>query len=281
MPSFKPVNSLDQATCGWDKVDDFSSKNQLVHFEGKNYTIIAKEQRNVSSSKKMLYKVLNVLSFGILTACSKNVKNICLKGKETVRFAILIPDTNSSSTNSTSTLAPALLKTQATPQNQIDAEEKISTTFNNNKDEILKSQKQLAKVDKDINAEKEKITQILNKMEIATQRIENGYSFKEVNDLSNQRLEIVSGSFSPEMSRQVAYKALERKDVLVVSNGPTEIDACDEEIKEKVKERNSIINNINGTKYSVKLEIDAACAGLPVGFRNSQHVKYSKPMDAL
>jgi hypothetical protein len=43
----------------------------------------------------LIYKILNVLSLGILSACSKNIKNIITKGKETIRFAISVPNSPS------------------------------------------------------------------------------------------------------------------------------------------------------------------------------------------
>ncbi len=279
MQSFKPVQSQSQAACGWDKVPNFSSKNRKVEYNGKSYTIIAKEQRLVSTSEKIFYKILNFMTFGILSACSKNVKNICTKGKETIRFAT--PNVNSNS--STISVASSTLP-NAIQNNQTAALKKIDKAFEVQDVRVKDALKQLAQINMEIKAEKHIISQFQQKIEIAKKRLASGYSQEEINKCAQENLKTTFNPmdfFGLEGCKRVALMNFRREDEKAILSAENGISKSEQLIVGLNSMKWKFKHQIADAEKKMATEIDAACINLSNDFRDSQQTYYTAMFSAF
>lgn len=125
----KYVNEISKATCGGKRVQNFESKNREIFHHGKRYTIINKEEWKASTPKRVFWSVVSVCTLGAPCLLSKDIQNICFKGKESALFAVLNRNQRSTQIQKPVQVVP--------PAGEPIAIQKIDEAFNLRKNEVM------------------------------------------------------------------------------------------------------------------------------------------------
>lgn len=185
--SIKYVDKISKATCGGKRVQNFESKNREIFHHGKRYTIINKEEWKASTPKRVFWSVVSVCTLGAPCLLSKDIQNICFKGKESALFAVL-----NRNHPTTQIQTPVQKPVQVVPPaGEPIATQKIDEAFNLRKNEVMEIVTRLENEINDLkaqNAAKQKEVDELNGKE-------NKWAAKEIpNDEIDQEFERIMKS---------------------------------------------------------------------------------------
>lgn len=288
MPLFITVESRSTPppTQGWSQVHQFKSKNTVRTYNGKNYTIFSKEQRIVSKAEQTFYKILNILIFGILAALSKNVKNICTKGKETRRFALLAKNSTPSIPVPLSPKSTSTVVTSKTLVNEAEVIAKMDALFNTAKEEIEGYKKELADHAIQVDVCKEKHLEQKAIIRKAKERLENGIPSSEVNQKAQSYFEeakemSAEGVFTFEECKKMAEDELKDVEKWKIRTAEQAIVMLGIDLLNSSSFVSLKNTEISSSKARMERGIAGAGRDVSQEFSSTQTDKYTRMLDAV